>query len=129
MSCFIPFLPLLACVFLDLFKGFIHFLFKDLCHSHKAILKSLSYASAILQISGPTVIELLGSSRDILSWLLLMLTLILIDFYCGPSASEFGIIATLGADICSCLFGWVFCSLTSVAFCGSQEGVVVIVAW
>lgn len=39
----------------------------------KAILKSLSCASIMLEYSRPTVVGLLGSSGDMLSWLLLIM--------------------------------------------------------
>jgi hypothetical protein len=32
--------PSTVCVFIDFFKRFIHFLFKDLCHIHKSYLKA-----------------------------------------------------------------------------------------
>lgn len=41
----------------------------------KSILRSLSYASAKLHLTGPTVVGLWGSSGDVLSCLLLILFL------------------------------------------------------
>ena len=68
-------LPFNVCIFIDFLKGFIHFLLRFSVIFIKAIVLSLSCASAILQCLGPTVLELLGSSGDILSWLLLILFL------------------------------------------------------
>lgn len=58
-----------------------------------------SYASAVLQLSGLTVAELLGSSEDTLLWLLLC-------FCAGLRASGVGKIIIRGANIRSC-FCWV----------------------
>lgn len=41
----------------------------------EAVLKSFSCASAVLEYSGPAVVGLLGSSEDVLSWVLLIMFL------------------------------------------------------
>lgn len=64
-----------ACVFLDISKGIIHFLLRDIYHIHKWCLKSFSYASAVLEKSGPFVVGSPRSIEDILSWLLLIVLL------------------------------------------------------
>ena len=62
-------------VLLDFLKGFIHFLFKNRYHFHKTVLRSLSCASDMVEYSGPSVVGMLGSSEDILSWMLLTVLL------------------------------------------------------
>ena len=60
------------CVFIDFFKEFSHF---SSIIFIKAVLRSLSYVSAMLEKSGSSVVEKLDSSDNILSWLLLIVFL------------------------------------------------------
>ncbi|KAL6091612.1 hypothetical protein STEG23_006087, partial [Scotinomys teguina] len=51
------------------FKAIPHFLFcQDLYHIHKGYFKALACATTMLRFSVPSVVELLGSSGDILSF-------------------------------------------------------------
>jgi hypothetical protein len=70
----------------------------------------------MLQYSGPCVVVSLGSSGDMLSWLL----------FCFDNGIRhlFGNIVLLGAAIFSCLCWMPFCFLISVAHSGSLESVV-----
>jgi hypothetical protein len=58
-----------VCLFFNFFKGFIHFLFKDLwdLHLHKLVLRLFSCVSVVLEYSGLAVVGHLGSGGDILS--------------------------------------------------------------
>lgn len=77
--------------------------------SIKDILRFLSWASATLHFSGPTVIGFLGSSGDIMWWLLL----VVLFYWC--LGFKFGTIEILGANIWFCLF-WAGCFFSLFLF-------------
>lgn len=64
-----------VCVFIDFLEELISFLLKYLYHIHKVFSKSLIHILAILKYLGISMLGLLGSYGDTLSWLLLILFL------------------------------------------------------
>lgn len=64
-----------VCVFLDFFKRFVKFLFKDFFHFHTGSFKVLHCATDMLEYSEPVVVECFASSEGILHWLLLIVFL------------------------------------------------------
>lgn len=73
MRCFIEFLLLILCVFTDFFKGLICFPFGTPIIIIKSILRSFSFASAMLAIFMDYCDRLLDSNRNIFCWLLLIM--------------------------------------------------------
>lgn len=76
MSWTVLFISSYCLYFLGFFKEFFHCLFKDPIMFIWLVLKSFLYASVVLEYSGPSVVGLLCSGGEILSWLLLMVLLI-----------------------------------------------------
>lgn len=105
-----------VCIFIDFFKGFFCFLFKDLYHIHIFIKDVLRFSppppvcvcmciSALLEYSGSVVVGLLSSSGDYLFWLLLTNCILSssLDIWDWKDYNSWY------------LFEWVFCSLGSVS--------------
>lgn len=57
------------CIFLDFFKGYVDFLFKDFYHLHILRFNIFSSVSAILDYSGTSAVGQANTSRNLLSWL------------------------------------------------------------
>ena len=61
---FCSFPSTVSCGFISSFKEFIPFLFKDLYHFHKGMLRSFDCASAMLEYSDPALLGLLELGTD-----------------------------------------------------------------
>lgn len=70
-------------VFIDFFKGFIDFSFKDLYHIHNGCFKAFYSVLAMLEYSGPAGLGLLGSSGDIFVLALIDCVFMLVSMHLG----------------------------------------------